>query len=157
MVLSGSTAVVQSPRCLHRDHEPIRDTCGTWTVEGMRSDARIGSRPQILAPRRNWYYALGCYRHLLHLSSDVGGPTQAAVPSRTWDSVRDLVLFQAQSRNHVHGNRVAPWSVLQRTVGYEFHLNEHVLHFVGLCVLLPWLVGFRPLRTVFLLSLIMAW
>ena len=56
---------------------------------------------------------------------------------------------------------------LRRTVGSGFHLfnnksdgtrplNEHVMHFVGLCVLLPMLVGFRPLRTVLLLSLIMA-
>ena len=48
MVLSGSTAVVQYPRCLHRNHEPIRDTCGSWTVEGLRRYARIGSRPQFL-------------------------------------------------------------------------------------------------------------
>ena len=48
MVLSESTAIVQSPRCLHRSQKPIRDTCGSWTVEGLRSYARIGSRPQFL-------------------------------------------------------------------------------------------------------------
>ena len=41
----------------------------------------------------------------------VGGPTQATVPFRSWDSVRDVAPFQAQSRNHVHGNYVAPWTV----------------------------------------------
>ena len=45
-------------------------------------------------------------RHIL-----VGGPTQATVPFRSWDSVRDVAPFQAQSRNHVHGNYVAPWTV----------------------------------------------
>ena len=30
---------------------------------------------------------------------------------------------------------------LRRTVGSGFHLNDHVMHFVGLCVLLPLLSG----------------
>ena len=80
--------------------------------------------------------------------------------------MRNVAHFPAQSRNHVHGKHVALWDSWRRTVDSGFHffnnksdgtrpLNEHVMHFVGLCVLLLMFVGFRPLRTVLLLSLIM--
>ena len=100
MVVSMSTVVVQYTRCLHRYHEPI-------TVERSRRYAgrRVTSPIRVL--RRSWCCVLGCNRHLLHLSGDVGGPTQATVLSRSWNSVRDVAHFPAQSRNHVHGNHVA--------------------------------------------------
>ena len=64
---------------------------------------------------------------------DVGG--QVIVPSRSWDSIRDVAHFLEQSRDHVHGNHVAVRPVLRRTLS-ELHflntsvrtrpLNEHV-------------------------------
>ena len=157
MVVSGSTAVVQHPRCLHRNHEPIGDTCKLWTGEG--SPNSCSSSKLVL---RSWML-----------------PSLASPVRRRWrpnagDRSISLLGFRAQ-RCSFSGTVAEPcaWEArcsldsLRRTVGSGFHLfnnksdgtrplNEHVMHFVGLCVLLPMLVGFRPLRTVLLLSLIMA-
>ena len=81
---------------------------------------------------------------------------------------RDIVLFansKRGARNHMQGNHVAVSTVCDEQ-WKEFHLlnksvgtrplNEHVMHFVGSCFLVPMLIGFRPLQTVSLLSLIMS-
>ena len=91
---------------------------------------------------------------------------QATVPSRSWVSVRDVAHFPAQSRNQVHGSHVAVRTVCDEQWALNFTSSTRVLghvlsmnmgmQFVGLRFLVPMLIGFRPLRTVLLLSLIMA-
>ena len=166
MVVSGSTAVVQYPRCLHRNHELIRKPASCGQLKGRGAMPAMGHVPN------------SCSSSKLVLRSWML-PSLASPVRRRWrpnagDRSISLLGFRAR-RCSFSGTVAEPcaWEArcsldsLRRTVGSGFHLfnnksdgtrflNENVMHFVGLCVLLPMLVEFRPLRTVLLLSLIMA-
>ena len=120
VVLSGSTAVVQYPHCLHRNHEPIRDTCGSWTVEGLRRYARIGSRPQFLllvvTGTAFLDVAVTCFTCQMMLEAQRRRPFHLALGLRARPC-----SFQAQSRNPcAWGSRCSLGSV-RRTVDSGFH------------------------------------
>ena len=83
----------------------IRVVCTKiMTKSGILANCgQLRSHPT-LAPHRSWRCALECSGHLLHLSGDVASFTQATVPSRSWDSVRNVAQFPAQSRTICMGS-----------------------------------------------------